>query len=415
MKNNFWTKVPMSRLLTAIILTMTINSSAKAHDNRIDRYTIDFYYQNIGYQIISESERTVAVCQDFDIDGELFSSTTYPPSASKVGDNGFLMSNGLFGTFVEIPQTVYDDSGIPYTVTELANQAINYVGVQNLILPATLERLNEGIGILPLTSIYLPENLKEIDGIFCCNELKSLYIPRKVEAIKDYSLRECGMDYLYIPSSVKTLGKDVLSGCDNLITALISGVEKMDKGCFRKCQSLQWANLPETLKSMGDGCYNDCPNLVRISLPWSKIDMNNCFNNCPSVTCIEILAAEPYPYPSNCFMDIDKSKCDLLVPEEALDKYLNADGWKDFYRINGISTAGVGAEKVSADSDTEFDAFGSKGHIKIINKQGLRIDVTSLNGEKIASITEAGDNELSLPYGVYMVSSQNHSIKVFVK
>lgn len=378
-------------VLTAIAGVMTLYANASEEGNEVNRYKTDFEYQHVGYQILSESERTVAVTQDYDIDYAFDSAdeSTFMPSFEyqpEIGENGFLMSLGLRGDVV-IPQTVYDRNGTAYTVTALANGAINHESTAMLVLPQTITDLNGGIIDLPwLKSLYLPESLKQIEGIYYLKQLTHLHIPRGVEAISDYALSRCGLKDVYLPTSVKALGSDVLSGCGDLKTAMISAVETMGDGCFSGCSSLRWANLPETLKSMGSGCFNNCTGLERVSLPWSEINMDNCFNGCPSIKCIDVLAEEPYPFPANCFNDVDRTKCELLVPEGSVGKYMAADGWKDFCRINGIPTSGTGSVKSETvvAGGTEYDLHGreisepARGQIYIQDGK-KKVKLNSLN------------------------------------
>lgn len=415
MKENYTKRVMAIAIMATMAGATAMNAQSNAEGQEINRYKTDFYYRHIGYQILSESEHTVAVTQDYDIDSPdaYASSTSDVPSGSEIGENGFLMSYELRGKVV-IPQTVYDEEGTAYTVVALADGAIDYVDTQMLILPPTLTDLNGGINVLSqLSYLYLPGSLTKIEGINYCENLNSLYIPWSVETIGDYSLSYCGIMDLFLPPAVKTLGSKVLTGCENLSTAILSKVETMGSDCFNGCTSLSWANLPETLKSMGSGCFNNCANLERISLPWSEINMDNCFNGCPSVSCIEVLATEPYPFPKNSFLDIDRAACDLLVPEESVEKYMAAEGWKDFYRINGIANE-TGAVK-SAENTSAYTAIGQKGYLSISNPAGMTIDITGLKGEKIASVTKTGNSELPLPMGVYIVTSPAGSSKVTVK
>ncbi|MDO4334938.1 MAG: leucine-rich repeat protein [Bacteroidales bacterium] len=407
---SFPLKGEISRIFMLAVAVMAAVSYANAEEEEdwIDRYKVDFVYQGVQYQILSESEKTVAVAQDYDIDFNVFSqpSRIMVPGADEIGENGFLDY-----IFTVIPPTVYDENGTAYTVTAIAHEAIQYDLIHNLVLPPTLKNLNGGIGALPIRSIYLPEGLQKLDGVYSCPYLENLYIPASVESIS--GLMRCGIRELYIPPSVKTIRDRSLSYCDSLSSVMISGVETMGKKCFEENGSLLRANLPETLKSMGDGCFNNCTKMLRVSLPWSEIKMNDCFNGCPSVKCIEVLAEEPYPFPDNCFKDVDRSKCDLLVPVESLEKYQAAEGWNEFYRINYIPTSGVVAKK--ADKDADFTATAGKGLISIVNTAGKQIDVAAANGEKMATVTASGTTELPLPCGIYIVSSPTSSVKVFVR
>lgn len=172
---------------------------AFAESGKINRYKVDFIYQQIGYQILSDINHTVAVCQPYDIDSGRMYGSTETPYWSEVGENGFLFSFGLRGEIVEIPQTVYDEKGEAYTVTDLANGAINYESIGGLVLPNSLSNINSGIVNLPITSLYLPACLKTLSGIHHCPDLKSLYIPWGVESVEKGALSSCGFEMMFFP------------------------------------------------------------------------------------------------------------------------------------------------------------------------------------------------------------------------
>ena len=402
-------------IVFAALCAMAIECSVESKAE-IDRYKVDFTYQDGGYQILSASERTVAVTQNYDID-----SADAPDARQKaqyvrddVGPNGVLMGNGLSGPVVVIPQTVYDGEGTPYTVTDLATGAIDYVSTDVLVLPPTLERLNKSIrNVYGMSELYLPEGLKEIEGIIYCRDLKTLHIPWNVEVIKKYSLRNCGLENIYLPPSVKIIEDGVLSKCSDLRLAMLSGVESIGERCFSECESYLWANLPETLRTLGEGCFNDCGKLKLVSLPWTEIKMGGCFNGCPEIKRIEVLAEEPYTFPVNSFLDVDRGKCTLVVPVGTEEKYRAAEGWKEFHNIVGelpaMSGSGV-AERLASD----FRVFGDNGILTVISRSSVPVEVHSLGGEKIATVRKAGVSEISLPTGIYIVSSPYGSRKVSV-
>ncbi len=403
-------------VLGAILSMLIVGAPEVKAQLAPNRYKTDFYYQNVGYQILSNSEKTVALSQDFDIDSASaqigFENEGYV--RDDIGPNGFLMSQGLFGQFVVIPPIVYDDNGIAYTVKELSDYAINWVSIGSLTLPPTLEKLNGGIcEVQGLTNLYLPESLKEIDGIIYCNDLKTLHIPWNVECIRRLSLICCGLDYIYLPPSVKRLEEYVFAYCADLKMAMLSEVETMGEGCFNTCTSFVWANLPETLKTMGEGCFNDCGRLEVVSLPWSEIKMGGCFNGCPAIKKIEVLAVDPYPFPINSFLDVDKGSCTLVVPIGSEEKYRTAEGWKEFGSIVGELPV-IAINETAEYRVNDFRVIGGKGSLKIISPISVPIDVYTYGGAKICSVSKEGISEISLSPGIYVVSSKYGSHKVSV-
>ena len=114
----------------------------------------------------------------------------------------------------------------------------------------------------------------------------------------------------------------------------------------------------------------------------------SAFNNCPSITQISSEAVVPPICDSDVFNDINKSKCNLIVPKNSLDAYKQAPQWKDFLLIEG-STTGI--------TNTVY------------NKAGLA-DVYTLDGTK--RLSKASTDEINaLPKGVYIVNGKKIIIK----
>lgn len=391
---------------------LAFESSAEEH-TYINRYKVDFVYQGIEYQILSEENRTVAVCQSYDIDGvENISRLNNFDYSVESFD---ITSTGICGPATVIPDTVYDEDGVGYTVTALADGALDYLSMNMLILPSSLKSLNGGIvSIKGMTTLYLPDGLKSINGIYSCKDLKSIYIPLAVESIESRSFYNCGFESVYLPPSIKTMEDRVMTFCENLKFVELSELESIGPSCLSNCKSLEWVCIPETLSSMGEGCFNDCESLQRVSLPWSEIQMSGCFNACPAITEIDILAADPYPFPEKCFNDVDRDKCRLVVPAESVEKYRNADGWKDFYLINGINNENS-VPLQSQSNHLNFHAIADDGGLYIDNPSESVISIYTLRGDLVDTIKNKGRYFISLPPDIYLVATGSQSLKVTIK
>ena len=96
------------------------------------------------------------------------------------------------------------------------------------------------------------------------------------------------------------------------------------------------------------------------------------------------LAVEPPTCGEGVFEKVDKTTCQLLVPEESINKYKTADQWKEFLNILGYD----GVDDVSVDSQNAV--------YEVYNLQGVRVG----SGMREAEVT--ADN---LPHGVYILVS----------
>ena len=54
------------------------------------------------------------------------------------------------------------------------------------------------------------------------------------------------------------------------------------------------------------------------------------FEDCSGLTKLVSLAVEPPTCGEGVFEKVDKTSCQLLVPEESINKYKTADQWKEF-------------------------------------------------------------------------------------
>lgn len=59
--------------------------------------------------------------------------------------------------------------------------------------------------------------------------------------------------------------------------------------------------------------------------------------SCSSLTKIASLAEIPPVCDSEVFEDINKTNCELFVPEESATAYKQAEGWKEISNIRGFA------------------------------------------------------------------------------
>ena len=120
--------------------------------------------------------------------------------------------------------------------------------------------------------------------------------------------------------------------------------------------------IPNSVTSIGDYAFTDCSGLTKLVS----------------------LAVEPPICGRGAFEKVDKTTCQLLVPEESINKYKTADQWKEFLYILGYD----GVDDVSVDSQNAV--------YEVYNLQGVRVGI----GMREAEVTAD-----TLPHGVYILVS----------
>lgn len=127
-----------------------------------------------------------------------------------------------------------------------------------------------------------------------------------VNAIDDYAFYQCWADQIIIPNTVKSIGRNSFMGCVFLRDFVIpEGLETIAEGAFYGCRFYE-LELPSSLQNIDTGAFSNCNYLkslfVRGEKPAdiSKADFTESFS------------------------------ATLYVPENAVENYKNAEGWRNF-------------------------------------------------------------------------------------
>lgn len=181
---------------------------------------------------------------------------------------------------LEIPETLDG-----YTVTAFdALLAMTY-GAKTVVLPKTLTSyyrytfqytdLIENIVVAEGNPVFSSRDgvLFNKDGtellVYPAQKAAAPYsVPDGVVSIGDYAFSRSRVTDIDIPSSVKSIGFDAFSHCDNLKTVYVPDtVETLGKCVFRYSASLESVRLPAGLTTIPAGLFQHCEALQSIQIP----------------------------------------------------------------------------------------------------------------------------------------------------
>ncbi|MBO5471221.1 MAG: leucine-rich repeat protein [Bacteroidales bacterium] len=255
-----------------------------------------------------------------------------------IGEGAFRGNRGMTGTFYLSPNLEYigesaflgsgtglsGDIVIPSGITEISKTAFAEMGFANgtdLVLHDGLRKI--GMAAFRNTKIRnfpdWPQSLVIIESQAFSNsglKIQNFVFPSQIKSIGAGAFnRNALRGVLEIPNTLSILGAGNSYGVfsDTEIESVITGDNLLHIGhqSFRNCTTLTKVQLGRNVDYIG----------------------KQAFNSCRALGTLVCLATEPPMADDEAFNGIPFDKCILQVPEKSVDKYRNADEWKQFKNI----------------------------------------------------------------------------------
>lgn len=139
-----------------------------------------------------------------------------------------------------------------------------------------------------LEEVVFPSDFEMIvDGMFSSTTaLKTVSIPESVTYVGGNAFSRSGLEYINLPSKLKTIKSSTFFMCNNLKGITIPNeVETIEQQAFFKCMSLQRIILPKSLKTLGKAAFSGCTALKNVVIPSSVENIEvRTFASCQSLT-----------------------------------------------------------------------------------------------------------------------------------
>ena len=142
-----------------------------------------------------------------------------------------------------------------------------------------------------ISSVYLPSTVRRIgkSAFQACPNLTSISIPHQVSVIEPYTFADCAnLGHVDLGDNVSSIGQEAFRGCKSLHDLIIPQcVVQLGKEVFKECCGLHEVSIPEGVTSLPVGCFRDCNGLLSVQLPSRLISIGDeAFRGCqilPSV------------------------------------------------------------------------------------------------------------------------------------
>lgn len=362
--------------------------------------------------------------------GTYISRVVLPESVNKIGNDALKNCSQL--THIDIPAGVteigsnaFSGSGLteidlPSTVTKIGSYC--FWGCTNMVratLSEALESLPEGaFSQASVSEINIPDAITSIGtaAFQYCYSLKKVTGCKNVTSFGSYAFNRCtALEAFSLPEGLKSMGTQCFSNCTALTGDFLipSTVESIGKEAFINCSSLSsivvaddnvcfaseggvlYSKDGKTLlccpagktgevevstftEKIQESAFDNCALLQKVVLPAALSEVgNNAFNFASRLTTITCLAVEPPAIGwSGAFFMVPVETCELNVPAGSIEKYAEAEGWKDFKNIKSTTT-GI---ELPVNSNENATYYGINGLRQDAPRKGINIKKTS-NGK----------------------------------
>ena len=242
--------------------------------------------------------------------------------------------------------------------------------VQEIVFPSTLEQLKEDIFYycynlkkadlsktkitkLPASTfvyagieeVLLPVTLKEIgsQAFLKTSQLKTIEIPENVSTIGQEAFRESGITTVKLPNGVTNIASRAFYYCPELAEVTTYGSTFNDDPeamihpyCLEGCPKLARFEIPESIRILGQGLLGGNRKVTQLTIPANVTQINfSAFNN-TGIKEVKVEGTTPPQVFEKVWYGFPDDITVIRVPAESVEKYKNANGWRDF--TNKITT-----------------------------------------------------------------------------
>lgn len=212
---------------------------------------------------------------------------------------------------------------------------------------------------LSLKKVTIPDKVTLLAGAFAgCSNLENVVIGNGIDVIPEYTFYKCkNLKSISWGKDIKSIGIDAFSRCGFTSISLPNGLETL-RSSFSDCSDLEYVVIPTSVKSLDSYVFGGCNKLMTV--------ISLVKNNIPEAG---ILTTNGW---SNTFGKNTLMNATLYIPNGTTNAYKATNGWKDFVWIEEGLPAGV--ERITSDEKTtELSHYSIDGTRLASPQKGINI------------------------------------------
>ncbi len=248
------------------------------------------------------------------------------------------------------------------------NEFMNCTKLTSVVLPNSVTSIGEGAftNCTALKSVFIPNSVTTIGGaaFFNCSKLASVTIPISVTDIGGSAFQNClalrtlnfnavscadfssmsspfydlNISTINFGDSVQRISAHFVCGLENMKSLTIpNSVTSIGDYAFDGCFGLTNITFGESLEIIGNSAFYGCEGLTSLVLPQSLASVQEkAFEDCSNISSVKCLGTIPASANQNSFDEMTYQNASLCVPNDAVEAYRQAEGWKKFLNIGGV-------------------------------------------------------------------------------
>ena len=168
-------------------------------------------------------------------------------------------------------------------------------GIETAYIPDGVTHMGVTVfgGCSNLTSVHLPASLDSLSNstFMLCDKLTEVVIPRNVKYIGTYAFYQAGVRTVTFEegSCLETIDHDAFHECHTLqYVDMPNSVKTIEYQAFYRCDSLKWAHVSDSLTSMGTCVFAYSPLLTECEIPGGVTTIWNAIAKCDGLKRLKI-------------------------------------------------------------------------------------------------------------------------------